>query len=144
MSGEDEIAAKIAGILKAALPAPTSTAGSPTAVNQQITLGTNTVQIAGDLCIISPGPQHISPAQAYELHQLINQAVGLEARSGADRKKLYAKWYSAIKKKFHTPSYKFIPADQADAALAWMRQHVARLLGLTPFQIYYSQINCQK
>lgn len=77
---------------------------------------------------VTPGPEHISEEVAFKLSELVKEAVDRESKTGKDKGKLFAAWWNKLKKRYKVTSYKLIPRDQGDDAVAWMSQQVARLL----------------
>ncbi len=77
---------------------------------------------------IEPPPGSLSPAQARRLQNAIEKMVDIEAAGGVgdgDRAALFAKWHKMLKDRFSVPSYRVIPAAQADEAIAWLKQVAA-------------------
>lgn len=96
--------------------------------------GDGNIQATGDVNIntkkierfdVHPGPQHIAEAQAFKIKELIDKAVDIETKAGKNKGNLYAKWWASIKRKFKVTSYKLIPVDRGDEAIAWLQQQKA-------------------
>jgi len=124
----DDLTTKITRLLHEAAPNPKA---APAAINQTAH-GSHNLQIVGDLrisprIIIQPGPQHLSEAQAYKIHQLIKALVKYQCQAGADPRTAFATWYRRLKQRYRCTSYKTIPADQADAAINWLTAQLVRL-----------------
>ena len=130
----DDLQKKIAQILQEAAP---SDQPAPAAVNQ-VASGNHNLQVLGDLIIsprltrpvvVQPGPQHITEAQAYKIHQLIKALVKYESQANPDAspRALFASWYRRLKRRYHSTSYKTIAADQGEAAIRWLTANLARL-----------------
>ncbi len=75
--------------------------------------------------VVTPGPEHISSAQAYKIQQRIRELADLEITSGTEPRKAYARWWTILKKHFQVTSYKLIPADLFDEAMDFLTQHKA-------------------
>jgi hypothetical protein len=84
--------------------------------------------------VIQPDPNAISPAQARKIQNAIERLVNIEAVGGVlngDRRKLFAKWYRAIKDRYEVPSYRTIRSAQGDELLAWLALMESACLELT-------------
>lgn len=72
---------------------------------------------------IQPSADAISGAQARQIQNLVEQLVDIEEAGrvlGGDRRKLFAKWYRAIKDRYEVPSYRTIRGHQGDEVVAWL------------------------
>ena len=100
-------------------------------------VGDNNLLIEGDAhfnskviqrTTVQASPEHITPAQAHRLQNLVKEAVTAEAASGQQTEKsLFAKWYDKLRDKYAVNSYILIPAEHGDQAINWMQRQVAML-----------------
>lgn len=138
MSDKDDKKAKVISILSYLQPqkpkAPPRKKAPPKAT--QSIVGNGNIQVGGDILInkretirheVKPGPEHITEEQAYILHELVKEAVERDGKSGKDTSKLYASWWSKLKKQFKVASYRMIPYEQGEEAINWMKQQLAIL-----------------
>ena len=72
-----------------------------------------------------PGPAHISTEQAFRLKQLIEKAVELDVAAGEARRPSYSRWWSILKKQFGVTTYREIPENLGEDAIAWIKQRIA-------------------
>jgi hypothetical protein len=134
MADKDDKKAKVIDLLKAVKPrTPRQRPGG--GASQTIN-GNHNIQAGGDIYIskretvrneVKPGPEHISEEQAFQLSELVKEAVERDGKSGKDTSKLFAAWWNKLKKRFRVASYRMIPREQGDEAVSWMRQQVAIL-----------------
>jgi hypothetical protein len=138
MAKDEEVKGKVFNILDAAKPKETRRPrkSTSTTISQKV-IGDGAVQVAGNLNInskqiirsqITPGPDHITPAQAHRLQELVKDAVESESVSGhytADQ--LFSKWYTMLRNRYKVNSYTLIPAELGDQAVKWMQRQVAML-----------------
>ncbi|MER2490676.1 ORF6C domain-containing protein [Catenovulum sediminis] len=75
---------------------------------------------------ITPGEQHISNAQAYEIKELVRQIVVLEALV-KEKPRGYAAVWGSFKRKFKCTKYQLLTQDQFDPAISYLRQTIGRL-----------------
>jgi len=135
----DELKDKVSELLKEVKPIrgmkPRRKAANqePATIAQTIN-GNGNIQAGGDVYInmketirskFTPGPEHISAAQARKLQRLVEKAVTIEEAAGGDRQSLFAKWWSILKDQYNVATYREIPAHLGDAAIAWMSQRIA-------------------
>ncbi|MBS1186695.1 MAG: transcriptional regulator [Burkholderiaceae bacterium] len=76
--------------------------------------------------VIQPGAQHISEAHKFELRELVNEIIRLEATIKKSPKRHAAVW-SALTAKLKVTSYHLIPADAFERAKAYLQTWCARL-----------------
>lgn len=73
--------------------------------------------------VIQPDADAITCRQARQIQNLVERLVDIEDAArvlGGDRRKLFAKWYRAIKDRYEVPSYRTIRGYQGDEAIAWL------------------------
>lgn len=99
-------------------------------------VGNGNVQVGGDMHVnsrrierpvVQPGPQHITEEQAFKLSELVKKAVEIEGIAGGETDKLFASWWSRLKKRFKVASYRMIPYGRGEEAISYMQQEVAKL-----------------
>jgi hypothetical protein len=99
-------------------------------------VGNGNVQVNGDVHVnsrrierpsIQRGPQDITEEQAFKLYELVKKAVEIESIAGGDKRKLFASWWSKLKRRFKSTSYKQIPYERGEEAISYMQQAVAQL-----------------
>lgn len=138
MAKDDEVKGKVFNILDAVKPKkPQRPRKSTSASISQKAIGDGAVQVAGNLNInskqiirpqITPGPDHITPAQAHRLQGLVKEAVESESVSGRyTTDQLFSKWYTMLRNRYKVNSYTVIPAELGDQAIKWMQRQVAML-----------------
>lgn len=76
--------------------------------------------------VVQPGPDHITPKQAAALQDLVRKAADRDVAGGMSRSSAMAKWWTVLKRNYDVPSYREIPRELGDDAIAWMKQQVAR------------------
>jgi hypothetical protein len=108
----------------------------PAPAHYQSINGNGNILAGGDVYInkketirnhFTPGPEHITAAQARKLQRLVEKAVTIEEAAGGDRQSLFAKWWSILKDQYNVATYREIPAHLGDAAIAWLTQRIALL-----------------
>lgn len=137
MSGKDDKKAKVIDLLKEVEKRKTR---KTTATKPSLSIvGNNNVQAGGDIYInrretirneFTPGPEHITAAQARKIQRLVEKAVTIEEAAGVyegNRKKLFAKWWKIVQNQYNVATYREIPAHLGDPAIAWLQQKVAIL-----------------
>lgn len=101
--------------------------------------GNNNIIISGDVTIykndrtiikksITPGPEHITSAQANAIQQLIYKLADIEIASGfanGDEDKARMKWWVILRNHYNVPSYREIPRHLGDDAIAWLKRQKA-------------------
>ncbi|MDY0164420.1 hypothetical protein [Desulfobotulus sp.] len=92
-------------------------------------IGANSTVIKTDKIVnkteFTPGPEHITPAQAQAIQEAVKKLADKEKAGGLTSQKAFSKWYSAIKKRYNVPTYHAIPAELGDSVLAWLKQQSA-------------------
>lgn len=73
----------------------------------------------------SPDERHISDRQRAEIQRLVRKLVEKEEAGGMPRKRAFAKWYGALKKRYRVTSYMAIPRGLGEEAITWLRQQGA-------------------
>lgn len=137
MSDKEGKKAKVIDLLK---EVEKRKAKKPTAAKPAMSIvGNNNVQAGGDVYInkketvrkeFTPGPEHITAAQARKIQRLVEKAVTIEEAAGVsegNRKKLFAKWWKIVQNQYDVATYREIPAHLGDPAIAWLQQRVAIL-----------------
>jgi hypothetical protein len=76
---------------------------------------------------VTPGPQHITEAQAKRLKDLVEKAAQIEIDGGSPSGKVYSKWWSELKNRYRVATYHLIPRSQGDDAIKWLQMRVAML-----------------
>ncbi len=76
--------------------------------------------------VVKPGPEHITPKQAADLQDLVRKAADHDVAGGMSRAKAMAKWWTVLKRNYGVPTYREIPRELGDEAIAWLKQQVAR------------------
>lgn len=74
----------------------------------------------------TPGPEHISEAQAYELKRLMDETVEVE-QAVKKNPRDYEAVFGAFKARFKLASYRALEADRFDEALTYLRTGLGRL-----------------
>jgi hypothetical protein len=102
----------------------------------QTAIGVGNIQAGGDVTVISTpkvtrrnvvprGPDDISAAKAREVQKLVHELACADMPD--DEHKGYRKWYKVLMDRFDVPSYRAIPAVQADEVIDWLRRNLARV-----------------
>ena len=73
----------------------------------------------------TPGPQHITEAQAFRIKQIIDELVALDKMSKRPAENGFTLWYGKLKTHFKVVSYRAIPAEQGEEAITWLLQQKA-------------------
>jgi len=132
MGDNEAIKAKVINLLKSAerkTPLQSATSKAPQSI-----VGNGNIQAGRDVNInkrevirneFTPGPEHITPAQARKIQKLVEKAAEIEEKAGADRGKVFAKWWKRVKDQYGVPTYLAIPAHLGDHAIGWLTQQVA-------------------
>ena len=76
--------------------------------------------------VVKPGPEHITPKQAATLQELVRKAANHDVAGGMSPSAAMAKWWTALKRTYGVPTYREIPQELGDDAIAWMKQQIAR------------------
>ncbi|EWH09843.1 putative DNA-binding protein [Catenovulum agarivorans DS-2] len=76
--------------------------------------------------MVTPGEQHITDAQAYEIKELVRQIVVLEAHV-KEKPRGYAAVWASFKRKFKCTKYQLLTQEQFDPAISYLRQTIGRL-----------------
>lgn len=76
---------------------------------------------------IKPGPEHIPPKQVKALLELIREAADHDLASGRSESGALVNSWKPLNRRYGVPSYRLIPREFGDDAIAWMTQRVARL-----------------
>ena len=76
--------------------------------------------------VVKPGPEHITPKQAATLQELVRKAANHDVAGGMSPSAAMAKWWTALKRTHGVPTYREIPQELGDDAIAWMKQQIAR------------------
>ena len=74
---------------------------------------------------IQPGPGHITPEQAARLKERVLKAADIEVAAGMDRGAAMQKWWSILKRHYRVTTYREIPRDLGEEAIAWLGQQIA-------------------
>jgi len=131
----DELKDKVVAALKKHQATPKRTRKAATATVQSIS-GNGNIQAGGDInvntkkvqrTVVQPGPAQISEQTAFKLSELVKNAVKIECVAGGETAKCFKKWWSKIGRRYKVTSYKMIPREFADDAIAFMQQEVAKL-----------------
>lgn len=139
---DDDLKKRVVNLLKDVEPTkiPKKTKNPPRAKAIPSTslsiVGNDNYQAAGDIYInkketvrnnFTPGPEHITAAQARKIQRLVEKAVSIEELAGLDRPSLFAKWWNIVKNQYNVTTYKEIPAYLGDSAISWLTQKIAIL-----------------
>lgn len=73
----------------------------------------------------TPGPEHISTAQAKKIKDKIDNLVKKEVAAGMQSGKAYKRWWGKLKNKYEVTTYKEIPAHLGEEAVSWITQQAA-------------------
>lgn len=76
--------------------------------------------------VVEPGPEHITSKQAATLQELVRKAANHDVAGGMSPSAAMAKWWTALKRTYGVPTYREIPQELGDDAIAWMKQQIAR------------------
>lgn len=135
MADKDDKKAKVINIIKEATPKKPATPRKKAAPKATMSIvGNGNIQAGRDVNInkretirneFTPGPEHITAAQARSLQKLVDKATEIEEKAGADRGKAFAKWWSLLKNQYNVPNYQAIPAHLGEHAIAWLKQRIA-------------------
>jgi hypothetical protein len=72
---------------------------------------------------IVPGPQHVNEEQAFRIKELVNGLAGVDELAGRGR--TFDRWYAKLYRHFRVTSYKLIPAERGEEAIAWLQKQKA-------------------
>ncbi|MGR6980846.1 hypothetical protein ACUHGC_05410 [Testudinibacter sp. P27/CKL/0425] len=73
----------------------------------------------------TPSKEHIDASIAFRIRELIAKLAEKEQAAGATPQQAFAKWYSAIRKRYKVTTYQAIPANLGEEAITWLQQQSA-------------------
>lgn len=73
--------------------------------------------------VVQAGPEHITDAQAFEIKRMIDKLSELDVVAGHPDS--HGGWYTRLYRRYKITSYKLLPAEEFDGAMAYLRQQVA-------------------
>ena len=108
---------------------------SPGSISQKVE-GDNNIVAGGNVTVhkneniinrnpFTPGPEHITSAQANKIQQLIYKISDMEVASGfanGDVGKARAKWWVILRNHYNVNTYLRIPRYLGEDAIAWLKQ----------------------
>jgi hypothetical protein len=135
-NGHGKKKAEILQMMKDATPAPKPRRARRRSA-QIVSKGNQNWIAGGDINInrrqisrkeFTPGPGHISAAQAKTIKDHVDNAVSLLESAGKGSKKtLYPRWWKMITNHFQVTTYREIPRELGDAAIVWVQQRIAQI-----------------
>ena len=75
--------------------------------------------------VLVPGPHCIAEDQAHRIQQVVRELA--ERDMQPDGKPPYGKWYGRLNRRFRVASYRMIPAEKGEEAIAWLQRQRAIL-----------------
>lgn len=73
--------------------------------------------------VVHPGPEHITEEQAFEIKRMIDRLSEIDVAAGHPDS--HRAWFGKLYNLYHITSYKLLPAEDFDGAMAYLRQQVA-------------------
>lgn len=120
--------------LQASASLAESTGGRP-GIQQEV-IGNSNVVAGGDLLVntrkvvrvnFTPGLEHIAEATAVQIKGLVEELAALEQETKRPAREPYGKWWTKLKRQFAVTTYKAIPRERGEEAVAWLQQQKALL-----------------
>ena len=121
----EEAATFIGEVMKVLLQAPLSSDFELARTN--LGRGSNRQERNPVPSIAKPGPEHIPLEQARALQELVREAADYQIASGMEELEAMVYGQKPLNRRFAVPTYRLLPKELGDDAIAWMTQRLARL-----------------